>query len=261
MATYIVKPGDSLGAIAKRVGVASWRELYNHPRNAEFKRKRPNPNVIHPGDKLYVPGDDGTDSPGADGTPEVIDLEETEIVGDSASPDKTKVRLLTLVTNYQGMGPGHSAVAVNDLVYTFEDALNVIGSGSAWRRIYYRTYLKQNAHRPILVQALFRANPDKVESYIDSSRTRDDDYLSAGVCSQQVAQAVNAGLPHITFDPRGFDTPLGVYRCARRLGLVFEEKYFWSGRDTIPRSDWEKIVSRIRDDYPLAYKRMDYSRY
>lgn len=172
-----------------------------------------------------------------------------------------KVKLLTLVTNYRGVGPGHSAVAVGSLVYTFEDHLNVIGSGSAWRRIDYLDYLKQNSHRPALVQTLLHANPNQVERYIDLSRARDDDYLSSGVCSQLVAEAVDAGLPHMAFDPKGFDTPLGVYRCARRLGLVLEEKYLWPGRDMIPRSDWKRIVSRLEADYPLAYKDIDYSTY
>ena len=172
-----------------------------------------------------------------------------------------KVKLLTLVTNHNGLGPGHSAVAVGSLVYTFEDALNVIGAGSAWRRIDYLNYLKQNSHRPALVQTLHHANAFRVEGYIDSSRADDDDYLSSGVCSQLVARAVDAGLPHIKFDPKGFDTPLGVYRCARRLGLVLEEQYLWPGRDTIPRSDWQRIVSKLEDDYPLAYRNLDYSRY
>lgn len=72
MATYTVKKGDNLTHIARRFGIGSWRELYNHPRNAEFKRKRPNPNLIFPGDLLFIPGDE----PG----PQVIDLGETRIV-------------------------------------------------------------------------------------------------------------------------------------------------------------------------------------
>jgi len=55
MNTYIVKTGDSLSKIAQRYGLKSWQEIYNHPSNAAFRARRPNPNLIHPGDKLTIP--------------------------------------------------------------------------------------------------------------------------------------------------------------------------------------------------------------
>lgn len=55
---YTVRPGDCLSSIAKRFGY-SWRYLYDHPDNAEFKKKRPDPNLIYPGDVLKLP-DKGT---------------------------------------------------------------------------------------------------------------------------------------------------------------------------------------------------------
>jgi hypothetical protein len=33
----------------------SWQELYNHPDNSAFRRKRPNPDLIQPGDVLAIP--------------------------------------------------------------------------------------------------------------------------------------------------------------------------------------------------------------
>ncbi|MGD2063330.1 MAG: peptidoglycan-binding domain-containing protein [Nitrospirota bacterium] len=33
----------------------SWEKIYYHPDNAEFRRMRPNPNVIHAGDRLVIP--------------------------------------------------------------------------------------------------------------------------------------------------------------------------------------------------------------
>lgn len=56
MLAYTVVRGDTLAAIARRHGLNSWQELYHHPENAAFRAKRPNPNVIHPGDVLMVPG-------------------------------------------------------------------------------------------------------------------------------------------------------------------------------------------------------------
>lgn len=72
MSSYTVKPGDNLTRIARRFGVAHWREIYHHPRNADFKRKRPDPNLIFPGDVLFIPGQEKP-------VP-VIDLGETEII-------------------------------------------------------------------------------------------------------------------------------------------------------------------------------------
>ena len=53
---YTVKKGDTLSAIARRHGFKTWQEIYNHPDNEAFRRKRPNPNLIHPGDVLMLPG-------------------------------------------------------------------------------------------------------------------------------------------------------------------------------------------------------------
>jgi hypothetical protein len=52
---YTVRPGDNLTIIARRVGLRSWQELYNSPDNASFRAKRPNPNLIFPGDVIMVP--------------------------------------------------------------------------------------------------------------------------------------------------------------------------------------------------------------
>ena len=55
MGTYTVKRGDNLSKIAQMYGLRTWKDLYNHPDNAAFKRSHPNPNLIYPGDVLKVP--------------------------------------------------------------------------------------------------------------------------------------------------------------------------------------------------------------
>jgi len=50
--TYVVQPGDSLYAIAKRAGLRDWHPLYDANRDAIG----PNPDVIQPGTELVIPG-------------------------------------------------------------------------------------------------------------------------------------------------------------------------------------------------------------
>jgi N-acetylmuramoyl-L-alanine amidase len=52
---HTVQRGEYLTKIAKNYGFRDWRTIYDHPRNAEFREKRPNPNVIKAGDILYIP--------------------------------------------------------------------------------------------------------------------------------------------------------------------------------------------------------------
>lgn len=52
---YTVKRGDNLTKIANRHGFRNWRAIYDHPSNALFKKARPNPNLIYPGDVLVIP--------------------------------------------------------------------------------------------------------------------------------------------------------------------------------------------------------------
>ncbi|MBX6424919.1 MAG: LysM peptidoglycan-binding domain-containing protein [Variibacter sp.] len=52
---YTVQRGDTLSAIARRFGVPSWQAIYNHPNNAGFRARRPDPNLIYPGDVVFVP--------------------------------------------------------------------------------------------------------------------------------------------------------------------------------------------------------------
>ncbi len=61
---YTVVKGDCLSAIANRHGFADYRTIYNHPDNAEFKQSRPDPNLIYPGDVLWIPEKNPGEKPG-----------------------------------------------------------------------------------------------------------------------------------------------------------------------------------------------------
>lgn len=55
MSYYDVRQGDCLSSIANAFGFANFETIYQHPENAEFRKKRPNPNIICPGDVLFIP--------------------------------------------------------------------------------------------------------------------------------------------------------------------------------------------------------------
>jgi N-acetylmuramoyl-L-alanine amidase len=54
MRTHIIKQGECIATIAQANGFSS-EALYQHPDNAELRKKRPNPNILHPGDSVLVP--------------------------------------------------------------------------------------------------------------------------------------------------------------------------------------------------------------
>ena len=58
--TYVVQQGDCLSSIASARGFAHWRTIYDHPGNAAFRRLRPNPNLIYPGDSILIPDKEPT---------------------------------------------------------------------------------------------------------------------------------------------------------------------------------------------------------
>lgn len=55
MSIHTVRQGECLSSIAYSYGFNDWRTIYNHPNNADFKQKRPDPNLIYPRDVLYIP--------------------------------------------------------------------------------------------------------------------------------------------------------------------------------------------------------------
>lgn len=55
MTTHVVVQGEHLAAIARRHGFGNPRAIWDHPENAKLRRLRDNPNVLLPGDTLFVP--------------------------------------------------------------------------------------------------------------------------------------------------------------------------------------------------------------
>jgi hypothetical protein len=53
--THRVRQGECLSSIAAHHGFSDWRLIYDDPANAALREKRPNPNVLHPGDEIVIP--------------------------------------------------------------------------------------------------------------------------------------------------------------------------------------------------------------
>lgn len=52
---HIVKQGECLSRIAHMYGFADWHPIYEHESNRDFRRDRPDPNLIFPGDEVSIP--------------------------------------------------------------------------------------------------------------------------------------------------------------------------------------------------------------
>jgi putative peptidoglycan binding protein len=52
---YTVQQGDHLSKIAKDNGFTDYTVIWDHPENADLKSQRQNPNVLLPGDELFIP--------------------------------------------------------------------------------------------------------------------------------------------------------------------------------------------------------------
>lgn len=52
--THIVRPGECISKVAHRYGIKDWKTLWNDPKNSGLKKRRKNPHVLRPGDKIIV---------------------------------------------------------------------------------------------------------------------------------------------------------------------------------------------------------------
>ena len=54
MPIHVVTQGECFASIVRKYGFSEWKTIYD-AQDADFKEKRPNPNVIFPGDRIVVP--------------------------------------------------------------------------------------------------------------------------------------------------------------------------------------------------------------
>jgi peptidoglycan hydrolase-like protein with peptidoglycan-binding domain len=55
MPTHTVKQGDHISSIAEKYRFFDYHTIWDDPNNAALKQKRKNPNVLFPGDELFIP--------------------------------------------------------------------------------------------------------------------------------------------------------------------------------------------------------------
>lgn len=55
MPKHTVEQGEYLSKIATKYGFADYQVIWNHGENAKLKKKRENPNVLAPGDIVFIP--------------------------------------------------------------------------------------------------------------------------------------------------------------------------------------------------------------
>lgn len=58
-----VVQGECLISIAQKFGIADWRAIYDAPENEAFREQRKNPNMICPGDDIFIPVLTGSKQP------------------------------------------------------------------------------------------------------------------------------------------------------------------------------------------------------
>jgi N-acetylmuramoyl-L-alanine amidase len=50
-----VRQGEYVSSIALDYGFLDWHTVYDHPNNAELRRKRASPDILLPGDQVFIP--------------------------------------------------------------------------------------------------------------------------------------------------------------------------------------------------------------
>jgi N-acetylmuramoyl-L-alanine amidase len=55
MPQHTVSQGESMASIAYDYGFADWHVIYDHANNAALREKRPKPELLFPGDEVFIP--------------------------------------------------------------------------------------------------------------------------------------------------------------------------------------------------------------
>ncbi|BCW87269.1 hypothetical protein sos41_03980 [Alphaproteobacteria bacterium SO-S41] len=159
----------------------------------------------------------------------------------------TSVGIITCVTNASGYGPGHTALWVGGTVYTFE-AMN---SYNAWLVMPASEYaaLSGNRKRPLVYYKLNgRVDGAKLGQYLRDEAAEWFERYGPSVCSQRASVALNEAA-FGGFDPKGYDTPYGVYWHAWNRQMVEEWWCVWKDPEGPGASAKQRIIDKLSADY------------
>ncbi len=62
---HVVRQGEYLPKIAAENGFPRYNTIWDHPENSQLKEQRQNPNVLYPGDRVFIPGIETKEESGA----------------------------------------------------------------------------------------------------------------------------------------------------------------------------------------------------
>jgi hypothetical protein len=104
---YTVIQGDHLSKIAKDNGFTDYNIIWNHPNNSDLKKQRQNPNILLPGDQLFIPDMEQKQESGA------TDKKHTFVV------DKKTLKLRLVLEDFyeKPIAGAQCALLVNGQVY------------------------------------------------------------------------------------------------------------------------------------------------
>lgn len=154
------------------------------------------------------------------------------------------LRILTCVTNAGGMGPGHTALWIDEQIYSFEK----ITSANGWLVQNFSTYVnnEQNKNRPVIAQTL-NSNVN-AQTVLNTVRREANEwfeqYSGSNVCSQRASAMLDSG-GSSGFNPSGYDTPYKVYWHAWNKQYVGSERCVWQVRG----GDFQSKRDKLFQDY------------
>jgi hypothetical protein len=157
------------------------------------------------------------------------------------------LRIVTCVTNAGGVGPGHTALWVDNQIYSFE----LMGHANGWLVQNASTYLNNegNSNRPVIAQTL-NGNVN-AQTVLNSLRAEAaewfEQYSATNVCSMRASANLDTGASN-GFNPSGVDTPYGVYWHAWNKHYVGSERCVWQIRGSNFQSKREKLLADYQFD-------------
>jgi len=96
MPKYVVQSGDCISSLAEENGLL-WQTIWDHPENAELKAKRQDPNILLPGDEVFIPAIElRLETRPVDGTHKFVK---------KGVPAKLRIRIMKAAEPAQGAAP------------------------------------------------------------------------------------------------------------------------------------------------------------